>query len=176
MNMIIISLLITIIILLIIIWIASTYNHFQDYLIRIGEAEENIDATLRKRFDLLNKSISIIKNIADETSDISLGGLTELRSKKLNNFELDRALYESINEFNSYKDKFSNLKDDEDIIKISISLSSSEIEMVASRKYYNDVITDYNKIIKTFPSNLVGKFSKLKEKNYFGNDKENVKL
>ena len=33
----------------------AIYNHFQDYIIRINEAEVNIDATLRKRYDLVNK-------------------------------------------------------------------------------------------------------------------------
>ena len=37
------------------------YNRFQNYIIRMNEAETNIDSTLRKRFDLLNKSIGIIK-------------------------------------------------------------------------------------------------------------------
>lgn len=39
------------------------YNSFQTYIIRINEAEAFIDTTLRKRFDLLNKSIGIIKSI-----------------------------------------------------------------------------------------------------------------
>ena len=47
---------------LILIMFIATYNHFQDYIIRINEAEVNIDSILRKRFDLLNKSVGIIKN------------------------------------------------------------------------------------------------------------------
>ena len=39
----------------ILMWIINTYNKFQVYIIRINEAEANIDAVLRKRFDLLNK-------------------------------------------------------------------------------------------------------------------------
>ena len=32
-------------------------NNFNEYNIRINEANENIDNTLKKRYDLLNKSI-----------------------------------------------------------------------------------------------------------------------
>ena len=46
---------------LLIIWVANSYNQFQVLIIRINEAEANIDAVLRKRFDLLNKSIDVIK-------------------------------------------------------------------------------------------------------------------
>ena len=52
-----------ILIVLIILLIISSYNKFQVYIIRINEAETNIDSVLRKRFDLLNKSVEIIKEV-----------------------------------------------------------------------------------------------------------------
>ena len=84
------------------IWLITTYNRFQSYIIRINEAENFIDTTLRKRYDLLNKSINIIKKHTKEKGKI-LESIDEMKSKKLSNFELDRKLYEGINEFNKYK-------------------------------------------------------------------------
>ena len=52
------------------IWYITTYNRFQEYIIRINEVESNIDSVLRKRFDLLNKSIGIIKSVVDEEKEI----------------------------------------------------------------------------------------------------------
>ena len=49
-----------IILCIIFMYLISIYNRFQNFIIRINEAEANIDSTLRKRFDLLNKSIGII--------------------------------------------------------------------------------------------------------------------
>jgi hypothetical protein len=82
----------------------TTYNKFQGYIIRINEAENFIDTTLRKRFDLLNKSINIIKTHSKKKE--VLESVVKLKSKKLSNFELDRQLYESINEFNKYKEEY----------------------------------------------------------------------
>ena len=96
---------ILIVICIILIWYVNVYNKFQEYIIRINEVESNIDTILRKRFDLLNKSIGIIKSSNEELNDKDvLKEINELRSKKLSNFELDRLLYEYINEFNLYKD------------------------------------------------------------------------
>lgn len=148
-------------------WYISTYNHYQSYIIRINEAEAFIDTTLRKRFDLLNKSIGIIKNASNNKKEEILGVIIQLRSKKLSNFELDRELYEAINEFNQYKDKFPELKNNESFLKIELSLFESESEIVAARKYYNDIITDYNKLVRTFPSNLVAKVAGYSLKTYF---------
>ena len=165
MNMFVYSLFICIVICLILIWYISIYNRYQNYIIRINEAEANIDSTLRKRFDLLNKSIGIIKSNTENEN--VLDTISNLRSKKLTNFELDRKLYEAINEFNKYKEDYPDLKTNEGYMKIDLGLSETEAEIVASRKYYNDIITDYNKLVRTFPSNIVAKVSKYKIRTYF---------
>lgn len=166
MNVFFITLLIIIFICLILVWYTNTYNKFQNLIIRINEAETNIDTLLRKRFDLLNKSINIIKgNIT--TEEEVLGLIVKLRSRKLSNFDLDRQLYEAINEFNYYKENYPELNESDSFVKIDISLNESEHEMTALRKYYNDIITEYNKLIRKFPSNLVALISKYKEKTYY---------
>ena len=151
---------------LFIIWIASSYNQFQVLIIRINEAEANIDAVLRKRFDLLNKSIDIIKENT-KTDDNVLEQIVKIRSRKLSNFDLDRKLYDGIKEFEKYKEKYPKLKDVQSFMKIDIGLNESEAEIVAFRKYYNDIITDYNKLVKAFPTNIIALFFKFKSKLYF---------
>ena len=146
--------------------LVSIYNHFQDYIIRINEAEVSIDAVLRKRFDLLNKASSIIKNkTKDEQNIIEM--ISKLRSKKLTNYQLDRNLYEAINEFHVVKDKHEELQTNEKFLKIEINLMESESEIVGLRKYYNDIITGYNKMVKSFPSNIVAFVKRYKVKEYF---------
>ena len=143
-----------------------TYNNFQDYIIRINEAEANIDSVLRKRFDLLNKAIDVIK-VNTKTEEEVLDFIVKLRSKKLSNFELDRLLYDGIKEFNKYKEEYPDLKKNESFTKIDIDLSESEAEIVAFRKYYNDIITDYNKLVRSFPANIIALIFGFKKKLYF---------
>lgn len=159
-------LLVFIAICLLLIWYITIYNSYQSYIIRINEAEAFIDTTLRKRFDLLNKSIEIIK-ANTKTKDNVLPLIEELRSMKLSNFELDRKLYDVINEFNKYKENHLDLKNNEAFLKIELGLFESESEIVAARKYYNDIITDYNKLVRKFPSNIIAKISGYKIKTYY---------
>lgn len=160
-----IGLIIIIVVGIVLIWYITIYNSYQSYIIRINEAEAFIDTTLRKRFDLLNKSIEIIKANSKEKEVLTM--IEELKTMKLSNFELDRKLYEGINEFDRYKETIEELKNNEAFIKIELGLFESESEIVAARKYYNDIITDYNKMTRTFPSNLVAKLSGYKVKPYF---------
>lgn len=166
MEVIITVLLMVIIFCIILIFFATTYNKFQVFTIRINEAETNIDTVLRKRFDLLNKSIDVIK-VNTETSDDVLDLIEKLKSKKLSNFELDRRLYDCIKEFNKYKELYPTLKNNESFVKIDVELCESEAEIVAFRKYYNDIITDYNKMVKSFPSNIISLAFSFKSKRYF---------
>lgn len=166
MNMILYGLIVFIVLCIFFIWYIGTFNKFQEYIIRINEAETNIDSVLRKRFDLLNKSIAIIKGSTEIESEI-LEGITNLRSKKLSNFTLDRELYEYINEFHTIRDQHEALKELESFTKIDLSITESESEIIALRKYYNDIITDYNTFIRKFPSIIVAKICKYKQKTYF---------
>lgn len=175
MNIVIVTLSIVIAVCLILILLVSMYNHFQDYIIRINEADVNIDSVLRKRFDLLNKSIGIIDaNVKTEEKTLEI--IEKLRSKKLTNFELDRNLYEAINEFHFIKEKYPELQTCKEFVKIEINLMESESEIVGLRKYYNDIVTDYNKLVKTCPSNIVALIKGYKAKDYFdGNNLDNEK-
>lgn len=150
----------------IIIYFASVYNKFQVFMIRINEAETNIDSVLRKRFDLLSKSIDVIKENTG-TKDNILKSIDGLKSKKLSNFDLDRKLYDGLKEFSKYKEKYPKLKNNESFVTIDVELNASEAEIVALRKYYNDIITDYNKLVRSFPSNLIAICFKFKTKMYF---------
>ena len=146
---------------------ANIYNNFQKYIIRINEAETNIDATLRKRFDLLNKSINIIKTNCNLENENVLDSISKLRSKKLSNFDLDLGLYDVINDFNKYNESFEQLQRCEAFIKFVVALNDSEAEIIAFRKYYNDIITDYNKLARSFPSILIAKLCGYKIKTYY---------
>ncbi|MBR1717732.1 MAG: LemA family protein [Bacilli bacterium] len=166
MNLFTYILLIIIAVCIILIWYISIYNNYQNYIIRMNEAESFIDNTLRKRFDLLNKSIDIIKNVTNTKKDV-LNIIKDLKSVKLSNFDLDRKLYEAINEFNGLKEANEELKNNESFLKVDLGLIESEAEIVAARKYYNDIVTDYNKLVRSFPSNIVAKISRYKTKTYF---------
>ena len=166
MKLFLITILIIIVIPLLLVWFTLTYNKFQCLIVKTNEAEANIDAILRKRFDLLNKSINIIKANTDVDKDI-LEFIVKLRSKKISNFELDRKLYDAINEFNYYKEVYTNLNSVDSFSKINNTLEESEYELTALRKYYNDTITEYNKLTRKLPSNIIALILKYKEKPYY---------
>lgn len=167
-------------VILVVIWLISTYNNFQGFIIRINEAETNIDSALRKKYDLLSKAISIIKSITDLEN--VLDKINDLKNVKITNFELDRKLCELMLEYHYLKEEYPKLKNNEEFIKLDINLSESELDVSALSSYYNDIISEYNKQVKAFPSNIVALLLRYNVKPYydgknlFSNKKDSFKL
>ncbi len=143
-----------------------TIDNFQEYIIRINEAEANIETTLNKRFDILNKSADIIKSVIDSDDDI-LKTITNIRSQKLNNYELDKELYNGIEEFHEYAETNIELKENDDYTKSEINIIESEAEIIALKEYYNDIAIKYNELVSNFPTSLIAKIKKYEPKEIF---------
>jgi len=158
-------LIITTIIVLLIVYI-HLYNKINESIIRIEEAESRIDNNLRDKYDLLNRSISLIRNKIELEPD-AFKEIIKLRSRKISNFDLDRILVKSYNEFLSIYEDNSKVRESDEIFKVSRQLEIINDELLTLRNYYNANITNYNKMIKKFPTNIVANLKKYKERPFY---------
>lgn len=143
------------------------YNKLNDLIIRINEVEGNIDTSLRSKYDLINRSVSIIKGNTDIKNNV-FEEIVKLRSRKISNFELERKLTDAYNEFLIVKEKYDDLvKNSEELVKISINLEEINEKLAVLIEYYNSNITKYNKMITMFPTNVVAKINKFNTKLFF---------
>lgn len=162
--------LISTIILLALILIFYTYlfNKFQNLIIKINEAEININSALNKKFDLLNRSIAVMKGNAKINKEI-LENIVKLRSRKIDDFELDKELETAEADFNIIKEEYRSLEEVDNFSKICDSLKEAKEQLIAAKLYYNDCVIQYNKLIRYFPSNVLTIFLKYKEKRFHQN-------
>lgn len=157
---------IIILLILIAILYVSLYNKINETIIRVDEAESRIDNNLRDKFDLLNRCVSLIKNTI-EVDENTFKDIIKLRARKISNFDLDRTLANSYNEFITIYDSNKKLRENDEIYKASKQLELIDEELVTLRNYYNANITEYNKLIKKFPTNLVAQIKKYKERPFY---------
>lgn len=148
------------------IYYINIYNEYQEYIIRIQEVEAYIDNCIRDKFDLLSKSINIIKGNTKIEEDI-FPEIIKLRSRRLSSFDLDRKLVDPLNEFYKIKEEHQELLKSNSFVEINNKLSEIEDSLISYKEYYNENITKYNKLIMAFPSNIIGKLCKLKKKTFF---------
>ena len=157
---------INIIIMAILIIFIAIYNKFQNNIIAINEAEASIDSELRKRFDLLNKSVKVIKSYIGHEKEV-LEDVVKLRSRRLTSLELDTELNESIKQFYALSEEYADLKASDNFLKLLESITEVEEHLSGCRKFYNHKVATYNKQVRRFPSNIIAKLFKYKLKPYF---------
>ena len=146
------------------------HNKMQDYIIRINEVEAIIDNDLRDKYDNLNKCVSIIKGIKDLEKKIDEAMFDEfirLKTKKISNFDLDRALVEHESLMISLKEKYKEIKDNEDLKELFRKIEDNNDNLSVHKEYYNKNIAEYNKLITLFPTNIIAKIGKYEEKLFF---------
>ena len=144
----------------------TTYNKYQDYIIRINEVESKIDDYLRDKFDTILKLNNNIKEKIKTKKEL-VDDISNIKDKDISSFDLDRKLIEALNKINFVKDNYDELDKDEEVIKLLYNIEDIDESLRACRKYYNETITEYNKLIKKIPYNIVGKILKYSEKTYF---------
>ena len=152
--------------LLLIITIIS--NRFRFAVIKIEKAEEDINIYLQKKKDLLEKTCPIIKKelkleeFLNEIDDIT---------DDLNNFKKNNYLKKLSNELYKTIDENEKLYKSDSLMSIINSLNDNEENIVGAIKFYNDTIVDYNKLIISFPTNMIALFKRYKKKEFYDNEK-----
>lgn len=166
MNASVIVLIILVILFFIFIGYSIIYNKFQDYIIRINEVESKIDEILREKFDSIIKMNNIIKD-GIKTNKPLIDDISKIKSDEISSFELDRKLTQALNKVNFVKDQYEELKNNEKLNKLSYDIEDMNESLAAYKKYYNETIVAYNKLIRIFPYNIIGIILKYKEKTFF---------
>ena len=77
----------------------TSYNKYQDFIIRINEVESKIDDCLRDKFDIIIKLNDSIKKKIKTKKEL-VDDLTQLKEKNISSFDLDRALIDAMNKVN----------------------------------------------------------------------------
>lgn len=146
------------------------YNSIQDYIVKINEVESIIDSNLRGKYDSINKCVSIIKSddsICKELDKNIFEEIVKLRNRKISNFDLDRKLIDANSQFIALKQKYEQLNNNEEIKEITKKIEDYDEKLDVNREYYNRNIAEYNKLVMVFPTNMVAKMCKYKEKLFF---------
>lgn len=161
---------VVIIVVLAILFITS-YNKFQIALIKISEACENIDILLYKKIELITNINNIIEDKKEKKKiDIE----NTIHEGQLSTFELNKKLNGYSNEILEIVEYNKDVKFNDDEMKLVEELKKYNNDLLGAEKYYNVNVVEYNKLVKCFPSNIVGKIKGYKLKDFYSNEKEEV--
>jgi len=143
-------------------------NRFELASIKIDKANEDIEMYLGIKKDLLDRTRPIVKKalrtkeFMNDIESVEVGG---------NNIETHLLLKKCYNELFKALDENEKLFKSEALCKILDELNENEENIVGAIKFYNDTVVEFNKLVVSFPSNIIALFRRFKKKEFYNNEK-----
>lgn len=160
------------VVIIILIIIAVNYNRFRFTIIKIDEAENNIEVLLKKKIELLDRTRPIIKK--ELKLEEFLEEIDFLKESQINHFEMNDSLKECHTNLIKILDDNEKLFKSDTLSSIIEEINSNEEAIVGCTKFYNDSVVVFNKLVGSFPSNLVAFLWRYKRKEFYNNEKREM--
>lgn len=139
----------------------------------VDNATGSINTMLKNRYDLIPNLVDVVKNYMIYEAD-TLTKLTSMRTRVLSSDTSDKEKIDLSNEISSAMRKimvsvenYPELKTSNNLLQLQESWTDIEDKISASRRFYNNAVTEYNIAIKSFPGNLFAGMMNLKTKSIF---------
>ena len=173
-----------VIVVLLIVWAISVYNHLVSLKMRVKNAWAQIDTQLKRRFDLIPNLVETVKGYAAHEQGTlekviaarnTYASATSVEDKAKANNELTSTLKSIF----ALGEAYPELKANENFLALQTELTGTEDKVAYSRQFYNDTVQMYNTAIMKFPNNILAGMFGYKEEPFFTIDdaeKEPVKV
>ena len=171
---------ILLVVVLIIVFIISTYNGLVRSKIKVDNAWSQIDVQLQRRFDLIPNFVETVKGYASHESE-TLEKVTQLRTSWANantvaeKAELDNQLSGALKTIMAVSENYPDLKANQNFAQLAEELRNTENKISFSRQFYNDTVTIYNQKLLVFPSNIIANMFHFTSRELFKVDNEEAR-
>ena len=167
-----VGIVIIIILVVIAVWVISTYNSLVQLRNKVRNAFAQIDTQLQRRFDLIPNLVETVKGYAGHEQEV-LENVTASRSGYMNatsneqKMEMNNQLTSTLKTLFAVSENYPELKANANFMSLQEELSETEDKLVYARQFYNDAVTIYNNKIQMFPGNLIAGIFGFKEEALF---------
>jgi len=148
------------IIVLVILWLAGTYNGLIKLKNRAKEAWADIDVQLKRRYDLIPNLVEIVKGYAVHEKEV-FEKVTEARTRAMGaqtikeKGEAENFLLGTLKTLFAVAENYPNLIASTNFLELQRELTDTEDKVQAARRFYNGNVRDLNIQIESFPANLI---------------------
>lgn len=164
--------------------LVKNYNRLVTLEAEVDGKYAQVENVVKRRADLIPNLVNTVKGYATHEEE-TLTKITEARSKVQSaktpeelseaNTELTRA----IGDINVVVEAYPELKANEGFLNLQAQLEGTENRIATERERYNSAVTEFNKDVKRFPTNIVASILGFSPKSYFevsASDMENPEV
>lgn len=168
------------VIVLLIIWIASTYNSLVSLRNKCKDQLSQIDVELKRRFDLVPNLVETVKGYAKHEKE-TLESVINARNSYVTagnteeGLKADGELSKAIGKLFALSEAYPELKANTNFMELQSELSEIESKIVYARSFYNDSVLKLNNKVEMFPSNIIANLFKFEKMTFFKATEEEQK-
>jgi len=148
------------------------YNKLASLRVRADAAWADIDAQLKRRYDLIPNLVETVKGYAGHER-ATFERVTEMRAQAISaqgvaeQAKAENMLTQALRSVFAVAENYPQLRASENFMQLQGSLAEIEDKIQAARRYYNAVVRDYNTAVHVVPSSLVAWMFNFKDREYF---------
>jgi len=160
------------IIVLLVVYVWTTYNSLVVLKTRIQESLSGIDVQLKRRIDLIPNLVETVKGYAKHEKTV-FENVTKARSSLMNaNSMEDKAqannmLTGALKSLFAVAEAYPELKASENFRDLQRQLEDTEDKIAYSRQFFNSNVLEFNTKLKVFPNNMLANMLGFKEEAFF---------
>ncbi len=164
--------------------LVGMYNGLITLKNRVEEAWSDIDVQLKRRYDLIPNLINTVKGYAAHEKEV-FEKVTEARTRAMNagstqeKAEAENMLSDTLKSLFAVSENYPDLKANQNFLELQRELTDTEDKIMASRRFYNGNVRDFNTKIEVFPTNILAGILNFAKREFFEaaeGEKENVKV
>ena len=166
-----------VIVLIIVIWLISSYNGFVTLRNKTEEAFSAIDVSLKKRYDLIPNYVETVKGYAKHESE-TLEKVVAARNQAMTATNIDdkikqeNVLSGALKSLFAVSESYPELKANTNFQALQQELTETESKIASARQFYNDTVLTYNNKVEMFPTNIIANIFGFKQNEFFKLDNE----
>ncbi|HEY5588070.1 MAG TPA: LemA family protein [Candidatus Paceibacterota bacterium] len=160
------------IVVLFVLFFVVKYNGFITLRTRAQEAWSDIDVQLKRRYDLIPNLVNTVKGYAAHEAG-TFEKVTEARSKAMQagttaeKSEAENMLSGTLKSLFAISEAYPELKANTNFIQLQGELADTENKIMASRRFYNGNVRDFNTGVQMFPGNIIAGMFKFNKMEFF---------
>lgn len=163
-------------------WIVGTYNKLVTANESVRGSWSQVENQYQRRYDLIPNLVETVKGFAKQEQSVLLG-VTEARAsvgalkvtpevlqdpQAFSRFQQAQdGLSSALQRLLVVTENYPQLKSDQNFLSLQSQLEGTENRIAVERRRFNEVVQEYNILIRKFPASLVAGFGGFKEAQYF---------
>ena len=162
-----------VIVLLVLLWVAVTYNTLVRVRQLCGESWSGIDTELKRRYDLIPNLVSTVQGYAQHEKDV-LQRVVEARTRAVastgspaSQAKDENVLVGLLRQVFALAENYPDLKANQNFLQLQRELANTEDRIQAARRFYNANVRDLNTRIQVFPSNMIAGMFGFQQQEFF---------